>query len=358
MSAPRRAAPWRAAAAVLAVAALCVDPVAPGPVAPPVVVFAGRGEEVVVKLAGHDPGGRALAATVVTPPGPGAGALHDLSALFVAQGLQPRRGKAMGPPFPAPVPPAAGNRVLYVAPAAPPPAGAWGNFSYRVADGAAASPPGTVWVIPPHKRLASSDFRADGDGWRVSGGATLAREAYSRGALAQYIVGTDGAVAAHPRARGDGALWHFHAPPAFLGNKLAAFGGTLTFTAGAFAGDFSPGARHAAAPPLVVLECAGCAGGQGIRLGHFPPDPAALDGKTKKFTVALAPAAWARDPRNTLAKWGAVGDCELAAVLRGLTGLSILGDWSTWYETVAIDDVALNVAQPWPGIPKACYGIG
>jgi hypothetical protein len=361
---------------------LAVAAAATAPLAPYVVLFAARGEEVVFRLGGLSPTGRALTTTVLSgpaspgvgvgaasasaPAAPPAGALHELSQLFLTQGLQPRRGRAVGPSFPFTLPAPAGNRLLLVTPSTPPPPGAWGNFTYRVQDGPLASNVGVVWVIPPHKRLAHSDFRADTDGWRVSGRAGLSREAFSRGLLSQYLVGTDGEVvgqgrpkgpAGAPSVAGDASLWRFVAPPHFLGNKAAAYGGSLTFTAGAFSGDFSPGKLHSAKTPLVVLECASCAGGAGVRLGHFVADPALLDGKTKKFTVALTPSAWRRDPRNSLVAWaGGVGDCELVAVLQGLSGLSILGDWSAWYETVALDDVALNVAQPWPGLPKACVG--
>jgi hypothetical protein len=403
-----------------------VHSTAPVPVAPPVVVFAGRGEEVVIRLPGYSSSGRAMTTTILSTPtsftsaaGAGApspasatsaGQLHELSQLFVTQGLQPRRGRALAAP--QPVPQAHGNRVLFVGPPSPPPPGAWGTFTYRVADGAHASGTGVVFVIPPHKRLAYSDFRADTDGWRVATGgssapssslsagggagaasapATLSREAFSRGLLSQYLVGTDARVASTgmrsaaltPTAggalggssasgggaagrgtpgRGDASLWYFVAPSHFLGNKVAAYGGSLTFVAGSLAGDFSnPSAltSHAGAAPLITLECNGCAGGLGIRLGYFPSDAASLlDGKTKKFSIPLTASAWLRDPRNSLARWAPVSDCEFVRVLEGLSGLAILGDWTSWYETVAIDDVALMVQQPWPGIPKACYPGG
>jgi hypothetical protein len=30
-------------------------------------------------------------------------------------------------------------------------------------------------------------------------------------------------------------------------------------------------------------------------------------------------------------------------------------DWTVWYETVALDDVMLQTAIPFGGIPRACY---
>jgi hypothetical protein len=343
----------------------------PVPVAPPVVVFAARGEEVLLRLPGYDTSGRPLTTSLVTAPpaaaAASAGSLHELSQLFVTQNLQPRRGRRIeagprgsgagggGVAPPTSLAPAAANRLLYVAPQAAPPLGAWANFTYRVLDGSQASAVGTVWVVPPHRKLVSSDFRVDTDGWRVAGKATLTREPYSRGALSQYLVATDAEVQAAPRARGDTAQWRFVAPAAFLGNKVAAYGGAVALTAGAFAGEFATAASVAAATPLIILECATCQGGQGVRLGHFVESAALLDGQTRKFSVPLLPAAWRRDPRNSLAPWAAITECDLVATLRALSGLSILGDWTAWYETIAIDDVALMVAQPWGGVPKACY---
>jgi hypothetical protein len=390
----------RALALLLAALALASAqaPGAPGggPAAPPLVFLVARGEEALVRLAGFDASGRALATTFLTlPAGSGAGAaagaaaaalsasaaaslapsaapagvgaVFELSQLFVTQGLQPRRGRAAIAP-PLTLAPAAGNRALFVAPSSAPPLGMWANLTYRVADGASgrASTPGLAFFVPPHGRLAHSDFRADADGWRVQGKAQLSREGFSRGLLSQYLVATDAAVqsggaGAGAGARGGGAgarggdanLWRFLAPAKFLGNKVGAFGGALVFTAGAFAGDFSADQLHASAP-LATLECATCRGGQGVRLGFFPdnppPDPGSsptaaaaaaaaaaaganaargsgvvLDGKTKRFSLPLTAASWRKDPRNSLLSWPAVADCEFVQVLSALSQISILG---------------------------------
>jgi hypothetical protein len=388
---------------------------ATGPFAPPLVFVAARGEELLLRLPGFDTSGRALSATVLSlpsaggaqalaspavaaaavsasaaasmlPPAP-AGQLSELSQLFLAQGLQPRRGRALGA---APSALEPGNRLLFTAPAGAPPLGAWGAFQYRVADGPHASTPGTVWLLPPHGRLAHSDFRGDLDGWRVAGKATLSREGFSRGALSQYLVATDAAAkagsagargaaaaaggsgggsggasagpgSAGPGRGGDAGMWRFVAPAHFLGNKVAAYGGVLAFTSGAFAGDFADSGAISARAPLATLECASCRGGQGVRLGFFAADAAtaaatALDGKTKKFSLPLLPLHWRRDPRNSLQPWAPLAsDCELVQVLSALSQLTVLGDQTSWFETVALDDVMLQVASPYAGIPRPCY---
>lgn len=353
-----------------------------GPSAPPLVFFANRGEEVLLRLSGFDTSGHILSTTIISLPvidslgavssmsaksesSFAAGALFELSQLFVTQGLQPRRGKSVQS-FPLVIDPLAGNRLLYVAPHTAPPLGAWGKFSYRVADGPRMSLPNFVWILPPHGRIVHSDFRNDVDGWKVVGKATLTRESFSRGLLSQYLVATDASVQAASRVvdttgkrkaskMGDANLWKFLAPLHFLGNKVVAYGGSLSFTSGAFAGDFSQEQLQRNVP-LVTIECSSCRGGQGVRIGFFADTKnVIIDGKTKKFTIPFTPDKWLKDPRNTLQPWSTISDCELVHVLSAISELAILGDWTSWFETVAIDDVYMSVTNPYIGIPRICF---
>jgi hypothetical protein len=149
----------------------------------------------------------------------------------------------------------------------------------------------------------------------------------------------------------DMALWYFSAPSKFLGNKGIAYGGELKFTLSAFSGDFSKsnGDAH-----LVELECASCIGpvGKGILLA-FPISGADVkfDGKTAQFSIPLLEhKGWMKDTQSVLQKdWPAPSQCDMIQVLSRLSALRILGDHTSWYETVAIDDVALvNSASQLP----------
>lgn len=331
--------------------ATLVHGIMPVPVAPPVVVVVGAGDEVVLRLQGYSGSGKPVLTQLVTAPASAAstasGAVFELSQLFLTQNRDPKKGRQIER-FPFTLPSAAGNRVLYMAGSLAQQATT--TFEYRVIEGALASSIGTVTLVPPSKRLVSSDFRIDTDGWQVSGRATLSRESLARGLLSQYIVATSGSTQQAATSRNDG-YWRFVAPQHFLGNKVAAYGGTLTFVAGAFAGDFSPGQVQTG--PLVTLECDHCLDGKPARFGHWPV-AGSMDGRTKRFTVPIQPSAWRKDPRNTLVAWSSVTECELVRVLQSLSSLQILGDWSSGLETIGIDDVALNVAIPF-SIPKACY---
>ncbi len=127
----------------------------------------------------------------------------------------------------------------------------------------------------------------------------------------------------------------------YSGNQGAAYKGSLEFTLGALAGDLStPSAAH----NLVELECATCATNAGVTLAFPLANASAFDGSTTKFSISLdETAGWLKDPKNTLLAWGAPTKCDFVEVLSGLSGLRILGDFTDWYESIALDDVALKV---------------
>merc|ERR1711939_308368 len=61
-----------------------------------------------------------------------------------------------------------------------------------------------------------------------------------------------------------------------------------------------------------------------------------------------ADAGWLIDPRNEHHEWTAPSKCELATVLHRVSKLSILGDYSPRFETVALDNVKVRAGGPPP----------
>jgi hypothetical protein len=148
---------------------------------------------------------------------------------------------------------------------------------------------------------------------------------------------------------------------------MLAFGGSLTFTMSSQAGDFSTNNLNSNVP-FVILECATCDSGMGIRLVRMFGANAAdisFDGKEKVFTVPMTTSAtnkmngvvWLKDSKSTLIKYTETNDCELIEVLNGLSSLKILGDFTKWHESVSLDDVKLVAGHP-VTIPLACYPVG
>jgi hypothetical protein len=93
----------------------------------------------------------------------------------------------------------------------------------------------------------------------------------------------------------------------------------------------------------VILQCASCVGPvtKGITLVY--PISALLQpftGAPTRISLSLLETAgWLKDPQNTLKAWTAPTKCDMIQVLSRLSSVSILGDWTTWYESVAIDTV-------------------
>jgi hypothetical protein len=97
---------------------------------------------------------------------------------------------------------------------------------------------------------------------------------------------------------------------------------------------------------VLLLECAECDGpvGKGITLGYSAAALAAspsgpFTGAPLRVTVPLKERrGWVKDSQNSLVPWGAASQCDLIQVLSRLSRVRVLGDWTAWYETVALDD--------------------
>lgn len=288
---------------------------------------------------------QSLAYTVTLPPEGMQGRLLQLSAVFSAYGYEPKGGAAVGN---GSVVTGSGNRLYYEPPVRPR-SGAPDRFFYR-AEGSAFD--GTVTVAGAAGELLRFDFSSDAQGWAVEGNQQpmgAAFDASSRGPLlSQFIYGSDDTV--NLADGSDRSLWYFSAPPERLGNLGIVYGGTLSFALASFAGDFSR--LNAMSTNVVELECASCPGPVARGLVVAMPMSALLfSGATTLLQLSLTEdAGWRTDPQNSLLAWPAASQCDLLRVLSALSGLRVLGDWTTGLETVALD--ALRFANTRGRIPR------
>ncbi|KAF0700346.1 Aste57867_9159 [Aphanomyces stellatus] len=310
------------------------------------------GQDVVITLKGFSMAGNALTFSIATLPA--AGQLFQLSQVFSDYGYDPKKQPSSIAVVPAVVT-GSNNRVVFSRPFSSSPLDSkFAEFTYTVTDGVVTSPPGTI-TISQGLGVMSSQFYLDADGWTISNNQNVqpVYEPTSCGLMSYYIHGTDALI--QTKSTGDDAqLWYFAAPTKFLNNQWATYGGALTFTLSASEGDFSlPNA--VANAPLVILDCATCNLNAGVRLAW--PQAAStplFTGAVQTFTIPLVETAgWLQDPKNTLLAWVPPTQCHLMEVLTKLSGLSILGDFTQRYETVALDAVVL---QHGPGEPLSCYG--
>ncbi len=215
------------------------------------------------------------------------------------------------------------------------------------------SHPGTITLVPPSGSIIGSNFLLGNEGWSITGNKAQVNptkfEPYSRGALLNYYIsGTDDIINVPSANKPDQSLWYFEAPSKYHGNYGISYGGTISFTIGAFSGDFK--SMNAPQTNVIELHCADCIGpvGKGITLGfniqtlNQSPN-GAFNGEPKKITISLNEnAGWLKDSQNTLQPWFKPSQCDMIQVLSRLSKIRILGDWTTWYETVAIDNVQIS----------------
>lgn len=250
-----------------------------------------------------------------------------------------------------------GNRIYYKRPTADgAPVGAYGVMGYRVMDLTAAntvkstSHEGLVTFAPPSGILVGSHFTRGSEDWTIVGNKigehAVTFESSSRGMLNHYVYGSDDTINAHQITGSDESLWYFKAPSKFLGHHGISYDGSLEFTLSSFQGDYASDKLNTGSPvsaglALVYLECAKCNLNKGVRLA-FPlsATKAGFTGATTQFSLGLKESdGWLEDSKNSLVAWNAPSQCTFIEVLSGLSRVSILGDFTKWYESVALDTV-------------------
>ena len=180
-------------------------------------------------------------------------------------------------------------------------------------------------------------------------------EASSRGALSYYIFSNDDEIAKDALGS-DAERWQFVAPAKFSSpNAVLSYGGSLRFWASSASGDYSVSKLNSDRQ-LVRLTCSRCNEGRGITLAHFPSGDTDFDGTQKHIAIPLTVDRWMKDSQNPLTPWKAPTPCELVNVLSSLDSIEILGDHTTWYESMSIDTVEL-VSGTTGDIPLLCYDL-
>lgn len=161
-------------------------------------------------------------------------------------------------------------------------------------------------------------------------------------------MGTDDLINVATSSASDNSLWYFEAPSKFFGNYGMSYGGVLSFTIGAFSGDFQ--SLNDGKTNVVILECDECVGpvGKGITLGFnidalIKSPNGRFQGTPMTISIPLTETAgWLKDSQNSLKSWLVPSQCDVIQVLSRLSRFRILGDWTTWYETIAIDNVQIS----------------
>ena len=309
---------------------------------------------IMIRLRGANPCGNKL--TYVITELPTYGAIYQVSQIYNLHGYNPISGKQITDKNT--VVSWSSNRIYYV------PTGRRSvrllsdAFSFRITDGKNTSFDGLVTVVDKSGAIVGSDFLTGDEGWTIIGNAKAGAvtapqfEPYHRGKLFNYYIYAKDEIINHSKfGEQDKSLWYFNAPAKFLGNKGAAYGGHISFSIGMFAGDIASLSKGI---NLVELECKECGYNTGIRLAHRF-SKIHFKHAIAHFKIELLETAnWLKDPQDSLKQWTAPSKCEFLQVLSRLSGLRVLGDITTWYETVALDNVFLSNTK---NIVPACAMI-
>lgn len=237
----------------------------------------------------------------------------------------------------------------------------WGTFEFTATGVAGlASYSANVTLVPPSGALVSSNFLFGAEDWTISGNQMTTPypakfEAFSRGTLNYYIVGSDDLVNVGDTYIGetgktDQSLWYFDAPSKFYGNNGIAYGGYISFTIHSFSGDFKSDKLNSDDTKAILLHCKDCEGPVhggitlALPLGVLKSSyPSLFKGTPSEISVKLLETeGWMKDPQNTLLPWSTPSQCDMIQVLSRLSKIQILGDWTNWYESVALDNVKLS----------------
>jgi len=251
-------------------------------------------------------------------------------------------------------------RVVYVPPFDVfPPEGRWASFSYQVQEpvNGLMSETGQVSLNSPANHISASTFIGGVDAWTIAGNihsATPTWQAFGWGLLNRYIYSVDEVQYIDFETGSDRSKWYFEAPAGkyYLPEVASSYGGTIRFTVSSTYGDFS----HLNSPlDWITLECASCNSGRGMRIVRFADNGLQWDGSERVVEVPLAVNNfWRRDPMNPALPFTDATECEIAAVLAGVTRLKILGDFTKAGEGVALDDVSISSHTTQPAYPLTC----
>eukprot|EP00931_Biecheleriopsis_adriatica_P121179 TRINITY_DN96267_c0_g1_i1.p1 TRINITY_DN96267_c0_g1~~TRINITY_DN96267_c0_g1_i1.p1 ORF type:complete len:393 (-),score=62.62 TRINITY_DN96267_c0_g1_i1:60-1238(-) len=332
---------------------------ASNPVARHVACPVPAGAPTVCQLSGYEDGERELQYLITSLPA--SGGLYETSQNYRTYGTDPKYAPRPIQDFELPFKVSDSMaRVVYVPPSDVfPPEGRWAALTYKVQEPVSGnlSEAGQIALSSPAQHVAASTFIAGIDGWTTSGNIYSTAptwQAFGWGLLNRYVYSTDEVQYIDFETSSDKSKWYFEAPAGkfYLPELGTSYGGTLQFTIASTYGDFA----HLNSPlDFITLECASCNSGRGMRIVRFADNGLEWSGEEKIVQVALSVGNfWRRDPMNTALPFTDATECEIAAVLQGLSRVAILGDFTRAGEGVALDDVSITTHSVQPNFPLGC----
>jgi len=227
--------------------------------------------------------------------------------------------------------------------------GQWGRFTYYSTDKEGESLDGTVVLVPPSGLVVGSSFLSSSEEWSTTGNQKngVIHDRTSRGIMNHFIFATDDSLNIN-QVGNDIDVWYFKLPSKFLGWQSIVYRGQFKFDLSSFGGDFSKERQNPSKGlNIVEISCVKCNMNDGINIGFPLSETKGFDGTSKSFALNMTESSgWLKDPKNSLLEWKVLTQCEFIEVLSGISSIRILGDFTTWYECVSLDNVQLITSKP------------
>jgi hypothetical protein len=197
----------------------------------------------------------------------------------------------------------------------------------------------TLTVQTAYAALASSTFDSDTEGWTVQ--SLYASYGNPPSLVNNYSMvwrSTGGNTNGYAAGTDDNYTMYFSAPEEFLGNKAAAFGGTLSYDLMTE----SHGLLNLGNPGLILVGA-----GKTLYYDAFS-NPSIIFYKWTSYTISLASSTYWHLNSNGGA---APTEGEMKEILGSLDAIYIYADWVYDYDTTGIDNVAMSTVP----IPAAVW---
>jgi len=321
---------------------------------------------IVIRLQRVEQSGKRLTCVIIQLPAHGT--LYQLSSVYSSHGYEPIQGAQITANNTTIT--GSNNRVYYKPAHRRLRSEHADSFSYTVTAHAQAQAKGdvqtqqqanankgTITIVNTDCTIVCSDFLLGPDDWTIVGNKARVSspiyEPYSRNNfINHYIYATDNHVHVSTinHSQRDKALWYFNAPSKMLGNLGIAYGGYISFVISIFAGDMK---QMNQGVNLVELECGRCGYNKGITIGYpMPTNP--IKNNMASFKIELTETSnWQKITQDTTtpttSRQRGPSKREFIEVLSQLSGLRILGDLTTWTETVALDNVYISNNKSYTG---------
>lgn len=205
---------------------------------------------------------------------------------------------------------------------------------------------GEITIVSSNGIITKSDFLIDNENWLIIGNKKEMDSIFSKttiGTISYYIYGNDNLINTSNMINGiqkDKSLWYFQAPNKFLGNIAVAYGGNIEFDIVSFSGDFSK--KTSENNYAVILECDSCNKKLGIPISNVKGLSEFMGNYSHISISLLENTGWLEEDKSIGLLREVVNKCDIIFILSNISAIQILGDWTLWYETVAIDNVVIR----------------